>query len=689
MDTTDKFCLRWDSRGDTFAKIKDYHQFFDCTLITDDDEANSLELRAHKVILSVCSEFFDNILTRASVCSHPNPLIYIRGISTKDMQNILHFIYNAEVTIARKDVDHFLEVAEILKIKGLTKGPIGTMRKLKEDNESSNNVPLKQVNIDIGGSHQTKNVISDEFEVSEKCASFDEIGGGEEMKAWSKEDTSIQKEYIIDDMNQTNCKPTTLGTLLAERLQAPKNEEYSQTGDDGEKKSTTLALAHTKSSSVDESNQAISNVVEVVANTYNDEFKKFSEGNIRQDKNEDGIQGDWATKETDDISDTEVEHAEREKMRKDNEHGDMMAHIEEVHKNADLSKNVGNTTGEANRKKDEVSGEEHLSDEKGTEVKQEVTQELGSDRSVPKRYVRRGQYYYCVQCPKVSHHSAEMITHVEVVHKTFERYVCKECGYRASRRDRLDLHIEGVHKGFKKFGCELCPKQFGRKCKLNDHMKTKHEEVGHFACKECDFVASRKSQLRRHMASVHRMGDNIFKCEQCPFATISRSGLKVHIDGVHNDIRNHVCEECGYAAKQISTLISHKENIHNKGEVFKCDKCDFTSLRKDGVKVHNKTVHEEKKFVCEDCGYGFAHSHALRKHRETVHNLGEKPFKCEYCDYASHRMTGLKQHRSFKGACRKRNAKRKESSDINASPGCKTSEQAEDGEESNSESMKQ
>ena len=156
MDTSDKFCLRWDSRGDTFAKIKDYHQFFDCTLITDDDEANSVEFRAHKVILSVCSEFFSNVLTRESVCSHPNPLIYIRGISTKDMQNILHFIYNAEVTIARKDVDHFLEVAEILKIKGLTKGPIGTMRKLKEDNLSSNEMPLKHLKMDIKESHQTK-----------------------------------------------------------------------------------------------------------------------------------------------------------------------------------------------------------------------------------------------------------------------------------------------------------------------------------------------------------------------------------------------------------------------------------------------------------------------------------------------------------------------------------------------------
>ena len=78
MATSDKFCLRWDSRWDTFARIKDYNQFFDCTLTTDDDEAYSDNLRAHKVILSACSEFFRNILTKESMCAHPNPLIYLR-----------------------------------------------------------------------------------------------------------------------------------------------------------------------------------------------------------------------------------------------------------------------------------------------------------------------------------------------------------------------------------------------------------------------------------------------------------------------------------------------------------------------------------------------------------------------------------------------------------------------------------
>ena len=123
MGSSDKFCLRWsDFEGNvsrSFASIRDNSQFFDCTLTTDDDEAYSDNLRAHKVILSACSKFFKNILTKESMCAHPNPLIYLKGISAQDLKYALDFIYHGEVSVAREELDKFLEVAEALKIKGL------------------------------------------------------------------------------------------------------------------------------------------------------------------------------------------------------------------------------------------------------------------------------------------------------------------------------------------------------------------------------------------------------------------------------------------------------------------------------------------------------------------------------------------------------------------------------------------
>ena len=111
----------------SFASIRDNSQFFDCTLTTDDDEACSDSLRTHKVILSACSEFFKNILTKESMCVHPNPLIYLKGISARELKYVLDFIYNGEVNVAQDELDNFLEVAETLKIKGLTQSSNGSV----------------------------------------------------------------------------------------------------------------------------------------------------------------------------------------------------------------------------------------------------------------------------------------------------------------------------------------------------------------------------------------------------------------------------------------------------------------------------------------------------------------------------------------------------------------------------------
>ena len=123
MGSMDKFCLRWKDFGDnvssSFAGIRDNSQFFDVTLTTDDDEACADSLRAHRVILAACSEFFRNILAKESMRAHPNPLVYLKGISALDLKYVLDFMYHGEVRVAQEELDKFLEVAETLKIKGL------------------------------------------------------------------------------------------------------------------------------------------------------------------------------------------------------------------------------------------------------------------------------------------------------------------------------------------------------------------------------------------------------------------------------------------------------------------------------------------------------------------------------------------------------------------------------------------
>ena len=150
MGSLEKFTLHWndfeENLSRSFAGIRDLGQFFDCTLITDDEEElYSDNLQAHKVILSGCSAFFKNILTKESICAHPNPLIYLGGISAKNLKYILDFMYHGEVNVARDELDKFLEVAKTLKIKGLTQNSNGS-RSSKRPAASFTSLPLPVLN---------------------------------------------------------------------------------------------------------------------------------------------------------------------------------------------------------------------------------------------------------------------------------------------------------------------------------------------------------------------------------------------------------------------------------------------------------------------------------------------------------------------------------------------------------------
>ena len=93
---------------------------FDVTLSCTDSNGRSLQ--AHKVILSACSSFFKGLLRQqqATHNSHPNPFIYLRGVTFSDLSSVLDFMYHGEVNLGQDSLNNFLAVAEELAIKGLS-----------------------------------------------------------------------------------------------------------------------------------------------------------------------------------------------------------------------------------------------------------------------------------------------------------------------------------------------------------------------------------------------------------------------------------------------------------------------------------------------------------------------------------------------------------------------------------------
>ena len=119
----EEFCLKRKNfeaiLSQSFSRFRDQSLFFDCTLATENDDGILIYSKAHKIILASCSDFFCSILAKEDMAVHSNPVIYLGGIPTDDLKNIMDFIYNGEVNVTQRELDKFLKAADTLKIKSL------------------------------------------------------------------------------------------------------------------------------------------------------------------------------------------------------------------------------------------------------------------------------------------------------------------------------------------------------------------------------------------------------------------------------------------------------------------------------------------------------------------------------------------------------------------------------------------
>lgn len=151
--TSQRFCLRWNNHQSNLLSVFDQllhdEAFVDVTLAVEGQL-----LRAHKMVLSACSPYFQvrfffisapsvpsslvlSFLLIMWVCvcfcffpfaikalftGHPDkhPIVILKDVPYVDMRSLLDFMYRGEVSVDQDRLTAFLRVAESLRIKGLT-----------------------------------------------------------------------------------------------------------------------------------------------------------------------------------------------------------------------------------------------------------------------------------------------------------------------------------------------------------------------------------------------------------------------------------------------------------------------------------------------------------------------------------------------------------------------------------------
>ena len=98
--------------------LKDLHQhqiYCDVTLVCDDQT----QFKAHKFVLSACSPVFKKIIDNNP---SQNPLIYLRGIQSYELESLLQLMHLGEGKFYCKRMREFIKVAKDLEVKEISKG---------------------------------------------------------------------------------------------------------------------------------------------------------------------------------------------------------------------------------------------------------------------------------------------------------------------------------------------------------------------------------------------------------------------------------------------------------------------------------------------------------------------------------------------------------------------------------------
>ncbi|XP_066584377.1 longitudinals lacking protein, isoforms J/P/Q/S/Z isoform X2 [Prorops nasuta] len=116
MEDDHQFCLRWNNHQSTliqnFDTLLESGTLVDCTLA-----AEGKYLKAHKVVLSACSPYFEGLLSEHY---DKHPVFILKDVKFKELKAMMDYMYRGEVNISQDQLAALLKAAESLQIKGLS-----------------------------------------------------------------------------------------------------------------------------------------------------------------------------------------------------------------------------------------------------------------------------------------------------------------------------------------------------------------------------------------------------------------------------------------------------------------------------------------------------------------------------------------------------------------------------------------
>jgi len=132
--SSENFCLKWNDHHSVF--FTNVESLCEKSFLTDVVlSAGGSLFQAHKLVLSICSTYFQDLFSKSLPGPPANTVIYLKDVEASHLQLLLAYMYRGEVNVEDSQLAEFLKTASGLQVRGLTESQTRSKKIVKEEEE--------------------------------------------------------------------------------------------------------------------------------------------------------------------------------------------------------------------------------------------------------------------------------------------------------------------------------------------------------------------------------------------------------------------------------------------------------------------------------------------------------------------------------------------------------------------------
>ena len=198
----ENFKLRWNDHHSIFFSTAEAlcqgDHLTDVTL-----SCGKREFSAHKLVLSVCSTYFNELFTPKSNKNRPAngaAIVYLKDVDAHHMELLLNFMYRGEINVEEAELMDLIATARGLSIRGLSDSDEDSNEqevKHTNENSSSRQIPPSHAppsSNNVPKSHQTSKAVKRSKSPSQPSTSS---GAMPEISLEPSASKKIKPEFVV------------------------------------------------------------------------------------------------------------------------------------------------------------------------------------------------------------------------------------------------------------------------------------------------------------------------------------------------------------------------------------------------------------------------------------------------------------------------------------------------------------